>query len=274
MKTLNIKDIRFALKYINPVIFCLCFRSVSLGGFAWDESFLQFNLHPFLMVTSLVVLYGNAIVLYRVPFTWSRWWWCKRAHAGLLFVAMVLSVLGVCAAFDFHIANNIPHLCSLHSWTGISTVALFTLQVQYTWSSLIEMSQYFHCFMLSKWFVGLWEKWNSVCKLIGIAVVIFGLLVGSTAVKKPSGRPRLSSKHQDRLLLRTQLWNHVTSSAELAQEWQQVGVRASASTVRPRLLDNGLVSRRAAKKPLLFKKNVKGRLKFCRKYRIGQQKIG
>uniref|UniRef100_A0A672PXE2 Anoctamin n=1 Tax=Sinocyclocheilus grahami TaxID=75366 RepID=A0A672PXE2_SINGR len=39
------------------------------------------------------------------------------------------------------------------------------------------------------------------------------------------------------------------------QEWQQVGVRASARTVRPRLLNNGLVSRRAAKKPLLSKKN-------------------
>ena len=43
-------------------------------------------------------------------------------------------------------------------------------------------------------------------------------------------------------------------------------MRASAHTVRPRLLDYGLVSRRAAKKPLLSKKNVKDRLKFCRKY--------
>uniref|UniRef100_A0A9J8C147 Transposase Tc1-like domain-containing protein n=1 Tax=Cyprinus carpio carpio TaxID=630221 RepID=A0A9J8C147_CYPCA len=87
----------------------------------------------------------------------------------------------------------------------------------------------------------------------------------STAVKKSSGRPRVSSKRQDRLLLRSQLWNRVTTSAELAQEWQQVGVRASY-TVRPRLLDNGLVSRKAAKEPLLSKKNVKDRLKFCRKY--------
>lgn len=69
-----------------------------------------------------------AIVLYRVPLTWSRWW-CKLAHAGLLFMAVVLAVVGLCAAFDFHSANNIPHLYSLHSWTGISTVALFTLQV-------------------------------------------------------------------------------------------------------------------------------------------------
>ncbi|XP_073791229.1 lysosomal membrane ascorbate-dependent ferrireductase CYB561A3-like isoform X2 [Danio rerio] len=79
------------------------------------------------MVTSLVVLYGNAIVLYRVPLTWSRWR-CKLSHAGLLSVAVVLSVLGVCAAFDFHRGNNIPHLYSLHSWIGISTVVLFTLQ--------------------------------------------------------------------------------------------------------------------------------------------------
>ncbi len=90
---------------------------------------------------------------------------------------------------------------------------------------------------------------------------------GFTAVKKSSGRPRVSSKRQDRLLLRSQLQNRVITSAELAQEWQQVGVRASARTVRPRLLDNGLVSRRAAKKPLLSKKNVKDRLKFCRKYK-------
>ncbi|XP_048022490.1 lysosomal membrane ascorbate-dependent ferrireductase CYB561A3 [Megalobrama amblycephala] len=109
------------------VIFVCLWSGTWRGGFAWDGSFLQFNWHPVLMVTSLVVLYGNAIVLYRVPLTWSRWW-CKVAHAGLLFVAGVLSVVGVCAAFDFHSANNIPHLYSLHSWTGISTVALFTLQ--------------------------------------------------------------------------------------------------------------------------------------------------
>ncbi|XP_016085052.1 cytochrome b ascorbate-dependent protein 3 [Sinocyclocheilus grahami] len=74
-----------------------------------------------------ILISENAIVLYRVPLKWSRWW-CKLTHGGLLFVAVVLSVLGVRAAFDFHTANNIPHLYSLHSWTGISTVALFTLQ--------------------------------------------------------------------------------------------------------------------------------------------------
>ena len=44
-------------------------------------------------------------------------------------------------------------------------------------------------------------------------------------------------------------------------------MRASARTVRPRLLDNDLESRRAAKKPLLSKKILKDRLIFCRKYK-------
>ncbi|XP_051534055.1 lysosomal membrane ascorbate-dependent ferrireductase CYB561A3 isoform X2 [Myxocyprinus asiaticus] len=109
------------------VMFVFLWSGTWRGGFAWNGSFLEFNWHPVLMVTSLVVLYGNAIVLYRVPLTWSRWW-CKLTHAGLLFVAMVFAILGVCAAFDFHHTYNIPHLYSLHSWTGISTVALFTLQ--------------------------------------------------------------------------------------------------------------------------------------------------
>ncbi|ROL50134.1 Transposable element Tcb2 transposase [Anabarilius grahami] len=89
---------------------------------------------------------------------------------------------------------------------------------------------------------------------------------GSILVKKASGHPRKSSKRQDRLLKRIQLRDRSATSAELAQEWQQAGVSASARTVRRRLLEDGLVSRRAAKKPLLSKKNIRDRLIFCRKY--------
>uniref|UniRef100_A0A8C1CKD1 Uncharacterized protein n=1 Tax=Cyprinus carpio TaxID=7962 RepID=A0A8C1CKD1_CYPCA len=90
---------------------------------------------------------------------------------------------------------------------------------------------------------------------------------GSIAVKKSSGRPRVSSKRQDRLLLRSQRQSRVSTSAELAQEWQQAGVSASARTVRRRLSDRGLVSRRTAKKTLLSKKHVEDRLEFCRRYK-------
>ena len=57
---------------------------------------------------------------------------------------------------------------------------------------------------------------------------------GSIVVKKASGRQRKSSKHQDRLLKLIQLWDRGTASTELAQEWQQAGVSASAHTVRRR----------------------------------------
>ena len=55
---------------------------------------------------------------------------------------------------------------------------------------------------------------------------------GSIEVKKASGRPRLSNKRQDRLVVRNALQNHVLSSKELAQDWQHAGVSASALTVR------------------------------------------
>ena len=54
-------------------------------------------------------------------------------------------------------------------------------------------------------------------------------------MKKASGRPRKSSKRQNRLLKLIQLQDRGTTSTELAQEWQQTGVSASARTVRQRL---------------------------------------
>ncbi|KAJ8285941.1 hypothetical protein GJAV_G00032710 [Gymnothorax javanicus] len=98
-------------------------------GFAWDGSPLHFNWHPVLMVTGLVVLYGNAAVLYRIPLTWghSKLPW-KLLHAAMMFLALLLSILGLCAVFSFHNANGIPNLYSLHSWLGICTAALFAAQ--------------------------------------------------------------------------------------------------------------------------------------------------
>uniref|UniRef100_A0A096LWT8 Transposase Tc1-like domain-containing protein n=1 Tax=Poecilia formosa TaxID=48698 RepID=A0A096LWT8_POEFO len=90
---------------------------------------------------------------------------------------------------------------------------------------------------------------------------------GSIVAKKAPGRPRKTSKHQNHLLKVFKLRDRATSSAELAQKWQQAGVNASARTVRRRLLEQGLVSRRAAKKPLLSRKNIRDRLIFCQKCR-------
>ena len=79
-------------------------------------------------------------------------------------------------------------------------------------------------------------------------------------MKNTSVHPRKSSKRQDCLLKLIQLQDRGTTSTELAQEWQLTGVSASARTVRRRLLEDGLVSRRAAKKPLLSRKTIRDRL--------------
>ncbi|XP_003448657.1 lysosomal membrane ascorbate-dependent ferrireductase CYB561A3 isoform X1 [Oreochromis niloticus] len=111
-------------------VVCVClWNSKWRGGFAWDGSSLQFNWHPVLMVTGLVVLYGNGAVLYRIPLTWGQnklpW---KLLHAALMLLALVLSIVGLCAVFDFHNAQNTPNLYSVHSWIGIAATALFAMQ--------------------------------------------------------------------------------------------------------------------------------------------------
>ncbi|XP_017307297.1 lysosomal membrane ascorbate-dependent ferrireductase CYB561A3 [Ictalurus punctatus] len=99
------------------------------GGFSWDGKITQFNWHPVLMVVGLVVLYGNAAVVYRVPLTWTQdklpW---KILHACLLLLALIFTIVGLCAVFDYHNTNNTPNLYSLHSWVGIFTSALFAAQ--------------------------------------------------------------------------------------------------------------------------------------------------
>ncbi|XP_070820730.1 lysosomal membrane ascorbate-dependent ferrireductase CYB561A3 isoform X2 [Chaetodon trifascialis] len=111
-------------------VVCVClWNSQWRGGFAWDGSVLQFNWHPVLMVTGLVVLYGNGAVLYRIPLTWGQnklpW---KLLHAAVMLLALLLSIVGLCAVFQNHNANNIPNLYSLHSWIGIAATALFAMQ--------------------------------------------------------------------------------------------------------------------------------------------------
>ncbi|KAM6930246.1 lysosomal membrane ascorbate-dependent ferrireductase CYB561A3 [Xenentodon cancila] len=111
-------------------IVCVCvWNSQWRGGFAWDSSALQFNWHPVLMVTGLVVLYGNGAVLYRIPLTWGQnklpW---KLLHAALMLLALILSIVGLSAVFEVHNADHRPNLYSLHSWIGIAAVALFALQ--------------------------------------------------------------------------------------------------------------------------------------------------
>ncbi|XP_043827402.1 lysosomal membrane ascorbate-dependent ferrireductase CYB561A3 isoform X1 [Dromiciops gliroides] len=99
------------------------------GGFGWDGTSLMFNWHPVLMVAGMVVLYGAASLVYRMPQSWvgPKLPW-KLLHAVLHLVAFVLAVLGMVAVFKFHSHNHIANLYSLHSWLGITAVTLFACQ--------------------------------------------------------------------------------------------------------------------------------------------------
>lgn len=111
-------------------VVCVCVWSDQWrGGFAWDGSILEFNWHPVLMVTGLVVVYGVGAVVYRIPLTWGQnklpW---KLLHAALMLIALILSIVGLCAVFDYHNVNKISNVYSLHSWIGITAAAVFALQ--------------------------------------------------------------------------------------------------------------------------------------------------
>ncbi|NWY54975.1 CYAC3 protein, partial [Chionis minor] len=100
------------------------------GGFAVDGSAQMFNWHPVLMVTGMVVLYGAAALVYRLPPAWRgpKLPW-KVLHGTLALVAFGLAVLGLVAVFRFHNAHGTPNMYSLHSWLGLATVLLFSCQV-------------------------------------------------------------------------------------------------------------------------------------------------
>ncbi|OEL35337.1 putative transmembrane ascorbate ferrireductase 3 [Dichanthelium oligosanthes] len=85
-----------------------------------------FNVHPFVMSWGFILLIGEAILAYStIPMDHRTQ---KMAHMMIHLVGLILGIFGVYAAFKFHDAAVVPHLMSLHSWLGITAIALFGLQ--------------------------------------------------------------------------------------------------------------------------------------------------
>ncbi|XP_021760030.1 probable transmembrane ascorbate ferrireductase 2 [Chenopodium quinoa] len=98
------------------------------GGLALisDNKAQIFNVHPVLMVISLVLLNGEAMLAYKtVPGTKA---FKKLVHLSLQFLSFCLAIIGIWAAFKFHSDKGIDHFYSLHSWLGLGCLFLFTLQ--------------------------------------------------------------------------------------------------------------------------------------------------
>nr|XP_046218891.1 plasma membrane ascorbate-dependent reductase CYBRD1 [Oncorhynchus gorbuscha] len=131
----NFKQFLFALSAAVSVgfvsiIFVLRWVFYFKEGLAWDGGFAEFNWHPVLIVTGFIFMQGIAIVVYRLPWTWK----CSKLmmkciHAGLNILAFIFAVISLVAVFDFHNAQIIPNMYSLHSWVGLAAVILYSLQL-------------------------------------------------------------------------------------------------------------------------------------------------
>ncbi|CAK8681030.1 unnamed protein product [Clavelina lepadiformis] len=96
-------------------------------GFAWDYRNRQFAIHPLVMVLSMVVLYGQGSLTYRVVTCMNRSK-VKILHLVIMGTALVLAVFGVVTVFIYHHHMNYGDMYTLHSWCGMMTVASFALQ--------------------------------------------------------------------------------------------------------------------------------------------------
>merc|ERR1711874_917147 len=104
------------------------------GGVAFShtEKGIDFNWHPILMTISLIFLYGNGALIYRVipARNESHKLKLKLGHAGIMMVAFILMVIGLQAAFDSHNLAKPPkpNMYTLHSWVGLFAAVLFGCQ--------------------------------------------------------------------------------------------------------------------------------------------------
>ena len=90
---------------------------------------------------------------------------------------------------------------------------------------------------------------------------------GVTTPNKSPGRRRITSKQTDNAIKRAAIKNPFASSGQIAAELSPTS-NVSKRTIR-RLLANefGLRARRAVVKPLMSKKNIADRMRFCKLHR-------
>ncbi|KAL7826555.1 hypothetical protein AOLI_G00317640 [Acnodon oligacanthus] len=189
------------------------------GGYAWDGSSQQFNVHPLCMVLGLVFLYGDGVLVYRVFRNESKRS-VKILHALLHMMALIISIVGLVAVFDYHNSANIPNMYSLHSWCGMLTFVLFFLQwllglafFLFPWASTLLRSWYMplHIFFglvllamaVGSSLMGITEKLlfssqssssklapeAALANVLGLLLVCFVILVGYVVSREEFRRP-------------------------------------------------------------------------------------
>ena len=107
-------------------------------GFSIDKlpeaPYRQFNLHALIMITAFIYLNGQAITVYKSNYLIKH----KSINMLYHFVLHLLTICGILGGLWFTYnaqeaaqssRSKVSHFYSVHSWTGIITVGLFTIQV-------------------------------------------------------------------------------------------------------------------------------------------------
>ncbi|KAG9474398.1 hypothetical protein GDO78_004610 [Eleutherodactylus coqui] len=146
----------------------------------------------------------------------------KILHGALHILALIVSVVGIVAVFQFHKKKGIPDMYSLHSWLGITTFSLYILQwilgfimfflpgVGFAYKSRFKPLHVFIGFSLlvstiATCLLGLTEKMlfaipDQYSKLpaegilansLGVVLVAFGLVIGYILTRDEWRRPPL-----------------------------------------------------------------------------------
>ncbi|XP_020782938.1 transmembrane ascorbate-dependent reductase CYB561 [Boleophthalmus pectinirostris] len=189
------------------------------GGFAWDGSAQEFNMHPLCMVLGLVFLQGDAILVYRVFRNESKRN-VKLLHGIIHLLALIITIVGMVAVFDFHRASKIPDMYSLHSWCGMATLVLFCAQwvlglmfflfpVASAWLRATYLPLHVFCgalllvMAIGSSLLGITEKLlfsimatyshlppeGTLANILGVVLVCFGILIISIITKEEYRRP-------------------------------------------------------------------------------------
>jgi transposase len=90
---------------------------------------------------------------------------------------------------------------------------------------------------------------------------------GNFKTKEYSGRPRLTTKREDRNIVQMSKQDCRRSSVQIAAEFLTAhGSKLSVTSIKRRLLDAGLYGRHPVKKPLISEKNRLARLRFAKQH--------
>uniref|UniRef100_A0A3B5PUG8 Transposase Tc1-like domain-containing protein n=1 Tax=Xiphophorus maculatus TaxID=8083 RepID=A0A3B5PUG8_XIPMA len=87
---------------------------------------------------------------------------------------------------------------------------------------------------------------------------------GMVVKAKRTGRPRKTSKHQDKQLKAICLENRKSTTKQMKHKWEEVGVNVCDRTVRNRLKEMGFQYRKAKRKPALTPKHKRTRLQWAK----------